>query len=142
MCTLKKKRTGAAATDLARIRKYMPLRKARSRARRRRSRSKSQHVCAASRALQRCLLLGIAVSELMLPHVQAKVEADATASISTTSLTVPAGGTMNFDFTITAPASLPGAKQHILPGRRNEGSGFRVGVRAIRLGYGTCCSAV
>ena len=41
--------------------------------------------------------------------LQTKVVADATASFSAPSLTVPAGGTMNFEFTITAPASLPGA---------------------------------
>jgi len=51
----------------------------------------------------------------MPPLVQAKVEADATASFSTTSFTVPAGGTFTFQFTITAPTSLPGVQAFFLP---------------------------
>ena len=44
---------------------------------------------------------------------QIKVVADATASFSVPGFTVPAGKTVDFKFTITAPASLPCAPQHL-----------------------------
>ncbi len=45
----------------------------------------------------------------VLSPAQTKVVADATASFSTDSITVPTKGTIYFEVTITAPASLPGA---------------------------------
>ena len=63
----------------------------------------------------RRLMPDIAVLNLTLPPVQAKVDGDATASFSTPSFTVAPGSSFTFQFTITAPASLPSA-QHLSAG--------------------------
>lgn len=56
--------------------------------------------------------------------MQTKVVADATASFSVPAFTVPAGKTVNFEFTIVAPASLRGASLESLHCHAGRASGW------------------